>query len=1501
MNSFESACDGSGKLVLVAGESGIGKTSLFRKFAQRQKSYTDFMLAELCLSYLEEDSGSALFSQISAQSGTGVSNTAEAIAALRAMSEKAPVIFFVDNANCACSNTADSLLAIAQSIKQEPCKIMMVVSYASLRNIDSVARTESPDAEFMKRLKDFRSLGPDFVTELALQPLKLAEVAMLIYRQFADSNFPSDFANSLHKHTAGLPLFIAEALNFMIQEGTITQQDGAWVMGSSEFPRLPQSLPALVAERARCMENYMAGICRLADGEISATAANAMLSIRDVSLCHIVVDYPAMEALLSMASAAKDLPQDKPNNKIASDCADEIAKVYSKNSSSAINIEEVSDEELSAKLCEMAATAESHCQNYQMRQAADIADNALKLIDASQGQGVNPTNEKRFKLLAIKEYATCWLGFYEDSIAMAKQLEELSETDEQKMTALFRIGVNNYFLNYFSQSTSNINSAIEIALTLGDKASAIKFSNYLGLVGISSFNLELAADALSKGAAMIDDCDSLSQEIRLLKAENLLNSGILARYKLDYKKSHELLEKSLPMLLECNNKMLIAKNYNNIGLLYDEEDNYDKAEEFLQKAMDIDIELNDNVNLSNRYNNFGLLKASYGYMDEAMDYYQKSLKIDEYLNNRPKLAISYDNIGDLALKTGRNDEAKDYFEKALEIQRSLDNDHGIGLAYVNLGNFYFVTEDFDKAREYFQLSAEIDLKYDEKQNIISDYHMIGNTYCQQGNMDEGLSYFNKALQVCQETGDKTNQAALYNNFGNIYFTHNDFDSALQFYKNALMLNKELGDKMAQSLNYNNLASINDKLGNSKEAIANYKSAIKLDREIGDDYQIATHLDALASTYFNSYQYAKARECFNESAKLYGELQKISLMTSAMRNAADALRCEGKYTSAENKLKEAMKISKDNGDTFGEGVALIFLAALENDRGTFKKALEHYKQAAEIFKKDDSSDCKHNYMLCINGIAFCYESLGNMEDALLNHFAVLNLCQAAGDKQKITDKYIDIANIYLAQKDLDTAEKYFRQSVETADSSDSAELKASCYVKVGQFLMAKNQHSEAINLIGNAINLIKDMPELNSDIAKYYTLLADSLYTAKDYEHAIYSYLKAANIYDDMGDLEKKAYVYNNIGYTFDTMSRFKEAIKYYKEAYSTYKQADNIDGVINNLKNVALMYERLEDFKSAATYYRRVLDQLEDLEVPSEKGETALDIAENCMKGYSDYVESAKFVDKAYSYFKEADDLAEQIHCLEILSLLYYANNNEKMGNEVLHKLEQQSIYTNDDDIKIQILKSVGVIKFHTQKHSECIAKFFEAFDINVNRDAWAELGENYYELASVLVSDIAEYQTEATFRGETKSLRQFALDYYANAIKIARTEKNTKLLERALESRAQLSATLNDFDRFADDYDEALSLVDHNSQRYVIALLGKGEVLLRTFKDFAMAEHCFMLAQQKASELRIVDMHALASAYIALLYFMTNRADLAKKILNDVKAHYEFVIHSIPDLAKFI
>jgi len=310
---LERALGGRRQLVFVAGEPGIGKTTLVDSFVasisatrhilvahgqcveqygagepympvlealgrlgrgaggegfvQTLKRYAPTWLVQLPALMSDTDVEAV---QRRAEGASRERMLRELVEGLEAISEAAPLVLIFEDLHWSDSSTIDLLAALAR--RREPARLCIVGTY---RPAD-VALTAHP----LRAMKQELQLH-GHCEELALDFLTVTAVGEYQARRFPRHDFSDELTRLLHRTTDGNPLFLVNAVDDLIARGHIRAVDGIWTLDSpvAEIAIEPTPTLAQMVERHITRlspdEQRMLELASVAGAEFAAAVAPA--------------------------------------------------------------------------------------------------------------------------------------------------------------------------------------------------------------------------------------------------------------------------------------------------------------------------------------------------------------------------------------------------------------------------------------------------------------------------------------------------------------------------------------------------------------------------------------------------------------------------------------------------------------------------------------------------------------------------------------------------------------------------------------------------------------------------------------------------------------------------------------------------------------------------------------------------------------------------------------------------------------------------------------------------------------------------------------------------------------------------------------------------------------------------------------------------------------------------------------------------------------------------
>ena len=362
------------------------------------------------------------------------------------------------------------------------------------------------------------------------------------------------------------------------------------------------------------------------------------------------------------------------------------------------------------------------------------------------------------------------------------------------------------------------------------------------------------------------------------------------------------------------------------------------------------------------------------------------------------------------------------------------------------------------------------------------------------NFDGALVDANQALNLSIYKQNKPSVFQSYRRIGNIYEENSRYKEARLYYEKAISLSKTINNDSSKLDIYVDWAIINKKTGNYKIAQDFYNATLELAEKTKDIEMIEFAHDGLGSLYALVGDYEKAVHAFHQSIKVAEQRQNKQGVIKSLRNLSDMYLKAQNYELATINIKQAYGMALEIKDTSRISSALNIHGQILSAQRQFQEALPKHEQALGMFEK-------------------------------------------RGDKKKIVQTLILIADVYTSLKNYKVAESYFIRCIPFKDFIEYNEL-PNFYYKLGKLYQKQNQNEKAIQSLEKSIELASQKG-FKDVLQKANLSLSQSFNKKQDYRSA-YTYLEKANSYGDSLFTEEKTSKLAEAQFKFDVERGEKE-------------------------------------------------------------------------------------------------------------------------------------------------------------------------------------------------------------------------------------------------------------------------------------------------------------------------------------------------------------------------
>jgi tetratricopeptide (TPR) repeat protein len=272
----------------------------------------------------------------------------------------------------------------------------------------------------------------------------------------------------------------------------------------------------------------------------------------------------------------------------------------------------------------------------------------------------------------------------------------------------------------------------------------------------------------------------------------------------------------------------------------------------------------------------------------------------------------------------------------------------------NIGRIYRQEAAYEKCLEHHGKALELAKKI--KDNDIEAYtlNLIGTCYRRQDDVRNALDAHQAALDISKRNltnsvQTKKIKGISINSIGNIYLALQQYNLALNQFDKSLEISKALDNKIGLAINYENIGFAQENLLLFDDAIKNYKLSLKVNQELNSTRGKVICYNNLSSVYRKKGNYKKALELMDSIYPIAKNYDNYYFLARTLSNYGAALLKNNQLENAEEKLKEALSLSKKYDFKKSEIASTLFLAELFEEREDYQTAYNYYKSSVELEK------------------------------------------------------------------------------------------------------------------------------------------------------------------------------------------------------------------------------------------------------------------------------------------------------------------------------------------------------------------------------------------------------------------------------------------------------------------------------------------------------------------------------------------------------------------------
>lgn len=312
-------------------------------------------------------------------------------------------------------------------------------------------------------------------------------------------------------------------------------------------------------------------------------------------------------------------------------------------------------------------------------------------------------------------------------------------------------------------------------------------------------NLPEAQNWLRQALAQLDHAPGSAPELR---AQVYSDLGWLGLRQGDLTAAKDWLEQGLALVGDTEQYGVLSSILNRLGAVYYNRSEWRQAAGYVERALELREKLGDVVGYARSINNLGILKQASGDWDGALADYRRAVEMHERIGEVEGLAQAYTNLGVLCTDLGDWTQAEDYLRNSFNIAQRIGHPSELAQAHMNLGRLYLLQARWPECARHLNASIPLYAEVGARANVslIDAYDLQGRLAIEQGQLDGAVQWAARCHELLREfthsdSGDSVEWGRYEQLMGRIAMGTGDLAKARQHFDRSAAIFKATGSQL----------------------------------------------------------------------------------------------------------------------------------------------------------------------------------------------------------------------------------------------------------------------------------------------------------------------------------------------------------------------------------------------------------------------------------------------------------------------------------------------------------------------------------------------------------------------------------------------------------------------------------------------------------------------------------------------------------------------------------
>ncbi len=361
------------------------------------------------------------------------------------------------------------------------------------------------------------------------------------------------------------------------------------------------------------------------------------------------------------------------------------------------------------------------------------------------------------------------------------------------------------------------------------------------------------------------------------------------------------LKRALALSKEVSHRRGVAESLQLIGDCQQMRGQSEEALKCLRKSLLAARAIGDKGLVAMSLKSIGVLSRELGSYDAALQHLEESLRTAREAGHAAVAAGCLLDIGWLFHVKGLSDQALGYCEQALVGFLDVGEMHNASIALMNTGTVHLASGSDEKALACFRKALTTFTAAGDLRNASVCLNNMGIVHRRQGSYAAALKCYHESLTMSREVDDKSGAAATLSNIGNIHRDRGRNEEAMRCYRKSLDLARDAGDRRTTVFALTYMGGVCEDRCLFDESLRHLGDALTIAQSMGAKRRIAVVLSMLGAVKETKASYEEALACLDRALAIFRHIG------GHAPQSTDALRLRGRLKRIMGQTREAIAV------------------------------------------------------------------------------------------------------------------------------------------------------------------------------------------------------------------------------------------------------------------------------------------------------------------------------------------------------------------------------------------------------------------------------------------------------------------------------------------------------------------------------------------------------------------------------------------------------------------